>query len=139
MPRHSQRRLPVLLFVPPQPITQHSSSHDATPLTPIVRAVCIGVFCFFVRQSVVVLTAGLMCEMLQTIPLRAGLCVDVNLVIHGLPIGKVRKVDLFLVKLLPAKARELHVVQRPVELDVFAGADLFGGSLDDRGGEKVDG
>jgi hypothetical protein len=48
--------------------------------------------------------------MLQTVPLRARLSIDVDLVIHCLPVREVREVDLLLVKLLAAEARELNIV-----------------------------
>ena len=90
-------------------------------------------------QAIVILLARLVGEVLQAVPLRAGLRVDVHFVIHGCPICEVGEVDFLLVELLAAEAGELHVVQRPVKLHVLARADFFGGGLDDSGSEEVNG
>lgn len=135
MPRHSRWCLPVLFLIPPHPITQNSSPYDATPLTPVMRSISVRLRGFRVRQPVIVCAAGLVGEMLETVPLRTGLCVDVHLVVHSLPVREVREVDLLLMELFAAEARELHVVKRPVELNVLAGADFFGGGFNDSGSE----
>jgi hypothetical protein len=75
-----------------------------------VGAVSVVLCRFGVSEAVVVRAAGLMREMLQTVPLRARLSIDVDLVIHCLPVREVREVDLLLVKLLAAEARELNIV-----------------------------
>ena len=69
--------------------------------------------------------------------MRARLCVDVYFVVHGFPFREVREVDLLLVELFAAESGELHVVQGPIELNVFPGADLFGCGLDDGGSKKI--
>lgn len=122
----------------PHPVAQHAAPHNPASLAPIVRTIPVRVHGFFVRKTVVVSTAGLVGEMLETVPLRAGLRVDVDFIVHCLPVCKVREVDFLLVELFAAEAGELHVVQGPVELDVFPCADLFGGSLDHSRGEQVD-
>lgn len=76
--------------------------------------------------------------MFQTVPLRARLCIDIDFIIHSLPLCEVLKVDFLLVELLAAEAGKLHIVKWPVKLDVFARADLLGSGLDDGGGEEVD-
>lgn len=139
MPRNSQWRLPILLFVPPQPITQHASPHYASPLTPVMCTIGIRLCRICMRESIVVHTGGLVSKMLETIPLRARLRVYVYFIVHGLPICEVGEVDLLLVEFFAVKSRKLHVVKRPVKLDVFTGTDFLGGGLDNSWGKKVDG
>lgn len=80
-----------------------------------------------------------MCKVLQRIPLRACLCVDVEFIIVCAEGGEGGEVDLFLGKGLAVEARELDVVEFPVELDGLARTDFFaGGAGDDGGGEEVD-
>lgn len=64
--------------------------------------------------------------MLQAVPLAATLRIDVDLVVEGAEAERSEVNDL-LVELLAAKAGELHIVQTPVQLDMFTGADLFAG------------
>jgi len=75
-------------------------------------------------QAVVVLPTRLVGEMLQAVPLRAGLRVDGDFVVHGTKFGEVAEINFLLMQLLAVEARELNIVQRPVELDALAGADL---------------
>ena len=139
MPRHSRRCLLLFDFsVPRQPIAQYSSPNNTTPLTPVVRSIRVRVRSFFVREAVVVRAAGLVGKVLETVPLRARLRIDVHLIVHSLPLCEVGEVDLLLVELLAVEAGELYIVERPVELDVLAGTDFLGGGLDDGGGEEVD-
>lgn len=138
MARHRARRLSVMRFIPPQPVYEHTSAHDATALTPVMDSVRVGPRGFLVGQAVVVLLGSLVREMLQAVPLTSRLSVDIELVVHGLKVERLIQVDLRLAELFAVEARELDIVERPVELDVFAGLDLAGGSLDDGGGEEVD-
>jgi hypothetical protein len=130
--------VPYFLYVP-NPIAQHASAHNSASFTPVVCSISVRMRCFFVSQAIVILLTGLVGKVLQAVPLRAGLRVDVHFIVHGCPVCEVGKVDFLLVELLAAEAGELHVVQRPVELHVLARADLFGGGLDNSGGEEVDG
>lgn len=93
---------------------------------------------FLMRQTIVVPRRRLMRKVLQAIPLRPRLCVDVDLVIHGLEAQRRIQVNLLLCELFAAEARELDVVEGPVELEVFAGLDLVACGLDDGGREDVD-
>ena len=133
-----QRCLAILLLVPSDPVTKNTPSNDATPLAPIMGSVSITMRGFLVRQPIVVGTRRLMSEVLQAVPLRAGLCVYVHFVVHGFPVCEVGKVDFLLVKLFATEARKLHVVKRPVELNVFTGADFFGRGLDDGRSKQID-
>ena len=90
-------------------------------------------------QAIVILLAGLMSEVLQAVPLRAGLRVYVHFIVHRCPVCEVGEVDFLLVKLLAAETGELHVVQRPVELHVLTRADFSRSGLNDSGSEEVDG
>lgn len=103
-----------------------------------MRAISIVLCRFRMSKTVVVHAAGLVCKVFQTVPLRARLSIDVDFVVHCLPVREVREVDLLLVELLAAEARELNVVQWPVELDMFASADFLRGSLDYSGSEEID-
>lgn len=134
-------RVLVVSYLPyvPNPIAQHTPAHNSASFTPVVCSIPIRVCCFFVSQAIVILLARLVGEVLQAVPLRAGLRVDVHFIVHGCPVCEVGEVDFLLVELLAAEAGELHVVQRPVKLHVLARADFFGGGLDDSGSEEVDG
>lgn len=92
----------------------------------------------FMRQPIIVLLACLVGEMLQAIPLRARLRVDVHFIVHGAELAKVSKINLLLCELFSVEAGELDVVKRPVELDALACCDLAGGGEHDGWGEEVD-
>jgi len=124
MSRDRARRLPVLLLVPSQPVTKHAPSNNAASLAPVVRSVGIRLSSLFVREAIVVSLGCLMSEVFQTIPLRSGLGVDVDLIIHGDEFREVSEVDFLLVELLAVEARELDIVEWPVKLNAFAGSDL---------------
>lgn len=104
-----------------------------------MRAISVVLCRFRVSKTVVVHAAGLVCKVFQTIPLGTRLSIDVNFVVHCLPVCEVGEVDLLLMELLAAETRELNVVQWPVELDVFACADLLRSSLDYSRSEEVNG
>jgi hypothetical protein len=61
-----------------------------------------------------------------------------KLIVVGADVGELSEVNLLLFERFAAEAGKLHVVEFPVELDVFAGGDLFGGSAHYRRGEEVD-
>ena len=63
-------------------------------------------------------------KVLQAVPLRTGLCVDVDLIVHGTKFRKFLEIDLLLMELLAAETWELNIMQRPIQLDAFARADL---------------
>jgi hypothetical protein len=65
------------------------------------------------RETIVVHPRLLVCKVLQAVPLRARLCVDVNLVIQRRE-TKRRQVHYFLFERLSTEARELYVLQAPV-------------------------
>ena len=140
MSGHGTRRQPPHLILPPsQPVDQHTSSNDAAPLTPVVDAIPVAFHRFFVRQPVVVLPSRLVTKVLKRVPLRARLGVDVKLVVHGFEAEGLHEVDLSLGELFAAEARELHIVKRPIQLDMLARVDFAGRGLDDLGREEVDG
>jgi hypothetical protein len=79
-------------------------------------------------------------EVLERVPLGAGLRVDVDLVVHADEVDPVDEVDGRLGEGLAGEARVGYVVEGPVELDGFAGLDLGGGGALDEGGlEEVEG
>jgi hypothetical protein len=114
MPTHRARSRSLLLLIPSQPVTQHTASHNPALLAPVVRAVRISSARLFVCESVVVLLTRLVRKVLQAIPLRSGLRVNVHLVIHSAEVGEVTEVDLLLVELFAIETGELHVVKFPV-------------------------
>lgn len=75
-------------------------------------------------------------EVLEGVPLRAGLGVDVDFVVEGGEAER-RQVDDGLLEGLAPEAGVLHVVEGPVELDVGAALDLVLGGHDDVAGEEV--
>jgi len=102
--------LPVLLFIPTKPVAKHTSSNNATSFAPLVRTVRDAVGCLFMRETIVIHAACLMREMLQAIPLRTSLSVDVKFVIVRTELGEVRKIDLLLLELFSVEPWKLHVV-----------------------------
>lgn len=68
--------------------------------------------------------------MLQAVPLRAALRVDIDLIIQRTePQG--RQIHHLLLKWLATEARKLHVLETPVQLYVLACGDLAAGFSDD--------
>jgi hypothetical protein len=120
VPRHWIRRLAILLLVPPHPIAQHTSSDNTTLLAPVVRSIRVGRTRLLVRQTIVIHLTRLVSEVLQTIPLRASLCIDVHFVVHCAKIAERAKVNLFLVEFLAIESGKLDIVQFPVELDTLS-------------------
>lgn len=114
-----------------------------------------------VREAVVIHSGLLVREVFQAVPLRARLRVDVHLIVESSEtkrgeiterLSKTTRYSMqpryhrrgmyshyFLLELLPAKAREFHILQTPIELDVLAGADLVGSSADYVRREEVEG
>lgn len=132
------RRLSLLLLKPAQPINQDTAPDDTTPLAPVVDAVRITLERILMRQSVVVLARGLVRTVLQRVPLRAGLGVDVDLVVHA-DKADCLEINLLLVEVFAAEAGELDIVEGPVELDMLTRLDLAAGSFDELGSEQVQG
>ena len=91
-----------------------------------------------VRQPVVVFPGRLMRKMLERVPLRARLSIYIYFVVHGLEVQPRHEVYLLLVELLAAEPRELDIVKRPIELDMFARVYLARCCLDDGWGEEVE-
>lgn len=114
---HWTRRRAMLMLIPAHPITQNAASNNTASLTPIVDPICLTLRSLVMRQTVIIAPAFLMREVFQTIPLRAGLGVDVDLVVEG---GEAEgcEIDDFLVEFFASEAGELHVVEGPVELQV---------------------
>jgi hypothetical protein len=77
-------------------------------------------------------------KMLQTIPLRPGLRINIHLIVQRRE-PQPSKIHDLLLKRLPAKPRELYILQPPIELDVLACADFVGGATDYIGGQEVEG
>lgn len=75
VPRDRARCFSLLLFIPRQPIAQHTSTHNTSPLAPIVGAVRVRLSRLLMCETVVVLPACLVRKVLQAIPLGSGLCV----------------------------------------------------------------
>ena len=71
----------------------------------------------------------LMRKMLQAIPLRPGLRININFIVQRRE-PQPRQIHNLLLESLPAESRELHVLQSPIELDVLARADFVGGAAD---------
>jgi hypothetical protein len=138
MSRYRAWCLALLLLIPTKPVTKHTSSNDTTSFAPLMRTVRDTVSCLFMREAIVVHAARLVREVLQTIPLRSSLSVDVKFVIVGTEIGKVCKVDLLLLELFAIESGELNVVELPVKLDVLSGANFFRRRFHDSRGEEVD-
>ena len=115
--------------IPAQPIDQDASSDYPTSLAPIVDTVLVRRRGLLVGEPVVVHPRLLVRKVLQAIPLRARLRVDIHLIVQRCE-PQPRQIHHLLLERLPAEARELHVLQSPVELDVLAGADLVGGAPD---------
>lgn len=67
--------------IPAQPVDKDSSSDDASSLTPVMNAVLRRLRSLLVRKSVVVHPRLLVCKVLQAVPLRTRLRVDVDLII----------------------------------------------------------
>lgn len=122
--------------LPTQPVNQDSSSDNTTSLTPIVDAVLNRLRSLFVREAIVVHPRLLVRKVLQAIPLRARLRVDVHLVVQSRE-AKPGQIHDLLLESLPTETGELHVLQPPVKLDVLAGADLVGGAADHVGCQQV--
>jgi hypothetical protein len=138
MPAHRTWRFPILLFIPPQPVAKHASSNYSTPLAPVMRSVGNRLRRLFMRKPVPVCLSSLMRKVLQAVPLRTSLGVDMQLIVVRAYFGKLFEVDLFLFERFAGKARELYVMQFPVELDVLASCDLFGSGAHYRRREEID-
>ena len=89
-----------------------------------MRSVGIRLSSLFVRETIVVSLGCLVSEVLQAIPLRSGLGIDVDFIVHGNEFREIGEVDFLLVEFLAVEARKLDIVERPVELDAFARSDL---------------
>lgn len=103
-----------------------------------MRAVGDAVGRLLVCESVVVGACGLVGKVLEAVPLRAGLCVDVNFVVICNEWREGVEVNVFLLQLPAVETGELRVVEFPVELDAFTGLDFFRCGFYYRGGEEVD-
>jgi hypothetical protein len=126
------------MLLPAQPIDQDAPSDDTASLAPVVDAVLGRSRSLFVREPVIVHPRLLMRKMLQAIPLRPALRVDIHLIIQRRE-PESGKIHNLLLKRLPAKPGELHILQPPIELDVLARADFVRGAPDDVGGQEVEG
>jgi hypothetical protein len=134
MPRNWTRRLPLRFLIPPQPITQYAPPHYPTSLAPIMYSIPLTLPSLVVREAIVVHFTCLMCEMFQAVPLRTGLRVDADFVVHGAERREVGEIDSLLGEGFAAEPWELHVVERPVKLNVLARGNFAGGGEDNRGG-----
>lgn len=126
------------LFVPAQPVAQHAAAHNPTSLAPHMRAVGNAFLGLGVRQPVVIHACFLVCKVLEAVPLRACLRIDVDLIVVCDEGGEIGEINVLLLEGLAVEAWILHVVQFPVELDRLAGLDFLGCGFDDAGCEQVD-
>ena len=83
-----------------------------------------------VRKPIIIHPRLLMRKMLQAIPLRPALRVDIHLIVQRRE-PESGKIHNLLLKRLPAKPRELDILQPPIELNVLARADFVRGAPDD--------
>jgi hypothetical protein len=124
--------------IPAQPIDQDTSANDTAAFAPIMDAVLGTRGSLLMGKAIVVHPRLLMCKVLQAIPLRSALSVNIDLVVQRRE-PKPSKVHNLLLESLSPKARELHILQPPVELHVLAGADLVRGAPDYVGCKQVQG
>jgi len=75
--------------------------------------------------------------MLQAVPLRAALRIDIDLIIQRTETQGCQIHDLLLER-LTAETRELDVLKTPVQLDVLARGDLTAGFSDDVFSQEVE-
>lgn len=125
MCRDRARRLSILMFVPPQPIDKYTSADNSATLAPVVDSVCIALQSLLMSQTVVVFLGRLVSKVLEGIPLTARLRIDVELIVHAGESKRLFEVDLGLFEVLATEAGELHIVEGPVELDVFTILDFL--------------
>jgi len=76
--------------------------------------------------------------MLETIPLTATLCVDMDLIIEAAVIQLMREIDDFLLEALAPEARKLQVIQGPVKLNRPSSTDLVSSFQHNRRCEEID-
>lgn len=68
---------------PAKPVDQNTSSDDASSFTPVMNAIPGRLRGFVVREAIVIHSRFLVREVLQTVPLRTGLSIDIDLIVQS--------------------------------------------------------